>query len=37
MVRTWEAEWGTVRTADGWRLTDGTMTLLDEWEAEYWR
>ncbi len=37
MVRTWEAEWATVRTADGWRLTDGTMTLLDEWEAEYWR
>ena len=36
MVRTWEVEWATVRTADGWRLTESSMVLLDEWEAPYW-
>jgi hypothetical protein len=25
-----------VRTEGGWRLADGTTTLLDSWEAPYW-
>jgi hypothetical protein len=37
IVRTWETIWATIRTAGGWRLSDGEMTLLDEWEAPYWR
>ncbi len=37
LVRTWEATWETVRTDAGWRLAGSELTLLDEWEAEYWR
>jgi hypothetical protein len=36
VARLWEVEWSVVRTEGGWRLADGTTTLLDSWEAPYW-
>ena len=34
--RLWNTEWATVRTGDGWRLTDATAELLEEWVVIYW-
>jgi hypothetical protein len=34
--RLWNTEWATVRTGDGWRLTNATAELLEEWAATYW-
>ena len=35
--RTWDVEWETVLTPDGWRLGSGTTNLLTTWDAPYWR
>jgi len=34
--RTWEVEWDTLLTPEGWRLNGGTMETLTTWEASYW-
>jgi hypothetical protein len=36
LVRSWDIEWETVLTPDGWRLNGGTMDLLTTWEAPFW-
>ena len=36
LVRLWNTEWSTVRTADGWRLVDATAEMLTESPATHW-
>ena len=34
--RLWDVDWRVVDTTGGWRLSAGSSTQLEEWEAEYY-